>query len=217
MHTVIPGLYASAPEAMRFDPSIELRAYLLQRGEGNLLVYCIGTTVVSEAETIEELGGVSRHYLSHFHEALFGCDEVAARLGAPVFCHENDRQAVSETCDVSEAFSERHMLGDDFEVIPTPGTTPGASVFLWDSGEHRCLFTGDTLYLEEGEWVGAWPEPSADRGDYVESLELIQTLDFDLLVPWAATAGQPSHAVTDKADAQRRIDAIFERMRHDER
>ena len=54
---------------------------------------------------------------------------------------------------------------------------------------------------------------SSDRPAYLESLELIKGLDFDLLVPWAATAGQPFHATTDRADAGRRIDAILERLR----
>jgi hypothetical protein len=37
---------------------------------------------------------------------------------------------------------------------------------------------------------------SSDRASYIESLGLIEELDFDVLVPWAATAGQPYHAVT---------------------
>jgi hypothetical protein len=41
----------------------------------------------------------------------------------------------------------------------------------------------------------------------------MKELDFDVLVPWAATAGQACHATTDKADARRRIDAILERVR----
>ena len=90
--------------------------------------------------------------------------------------------------------------------------TSGATAYLWDSGQHRCLFTGDSLYLRDGEWVAAVLE-SSDRASYVESLALIKELEFDLLVPWAATAGQPFHAVTDKKDARRRIDAILERLR----
>ena len=98
--------------------------------------------------------------------------------------------------------------------LPTanPGHTSGATAYLWDSGQHRCLFTGDTLYLSEGEWVAAVLELS-DRAAYVESLELIKQLDFDMLVPWLATAGEPIHTVTDKADAGRRIDAVLERLR----
>ena len=53
---------------------------------------------------------------------------------------------------------------------------------------------------------------SSDRAAYLDSLELIRELDFDVLVPWAATAGQPDHALTDRADTRRRIDAIIERV-----
>jgi glyoxylase-like metal-dependent hydrolase (beta-lactamase superfamily II) len=119
---------------------------------------------------------------------------------------------VSETVHVAETFSSRHLEGDDFEVIPIPGHTRGATAYLWDSGEHRCLFTGDSLYLREGEWVAAVLE-SSDRAAYIGSLELIKELEFDMLVPWAATAGQPFHAITDKANTRRRIDAILERVR----
>src|SRR5918995_27722 len=36
---VIPGLYASTPEPLGFGPSLEIRAFLLQRERGNLLLY----------------------------------------------------------------------------------------------------------------------------------------------------------------------------------
>jgi glyoxylase-like metal-dependent hydrolase (beta-lactamase superfamily II) len=212
MQAVIPDLYASAPMALSFAPSTHVRAFLLQRGQGNLLVYS-APTVVDDAPAIEELGGISRHYLNHWHEARFGGgDRIAARFAAPLFCHENDREPVSETAEVAGTFSLRHMAGDDFEAIPIPGHTAGATAYLWDSGRHRCLFTGDSLYLREGEWVAAVLE-SSDRGAYIESLGLIRDLDFDVLVPWAATAGQPFHAVTDRTDAGRRIETILERLR----
>ena len=57
---------------------------------------------------------------------------------------------------------------------------------------------------------------SSDRHSYVESLELVRELDFDVLVPWAATGGRPYYALTDRADARRRIDSIVERLRRGE-
>ena len=48
---------------------------------------------------------------------------------------------------------------------------------------------------------------SSERRHYLESLELIRELDFDVLVPWAASAGLPCHSVTNGADARHRIDA----------
>jgi len=84
---------------------------------------------------------------------------------------------VSETCKVAETFSERHHLDDDFEVIPTPGHTSGATAFLWDAGEHRCLFTADTIFIRDGEWTAVVLEGVSDREQYIESLELIRGLD----------------------------------------
>jgi glyoxylase-like metal-dependent hydrolase (beta-lactamase superfamily II) len=205
--TPIPGLYASAPESLPFAPSLDIRAFLLRRAQGNLLVYST-TGLESDAAAIEDLGSISRHYLNHRHEAMFASGWVQA----PLFVHQSERGSVAKAYHVRGAFSKRHTLDDDFEVIPIPGHTSGATAYLWNSGAHRLLFTGDTIYLSEGEWVAAVLE-SSDRDRYIESLELIRELDFDVLVPWAATRGQPYHATTDRADAQGRIDAILERVR----
>ena len=210
MDTGIRGLHASEPESLPFAPALDIRAFLLQRDRGNLLIYST-TTLEASAAAIEGIGGISRHYLNHRHEAMFASQGVHA----PLFVHESERESVAEAHHVRGSFTRRHMLDDDFEVIPTPGHTRGATAYRWDSGEHRLLFTGDTIYLHDGEWVAA-VLASSDREAYIESLELIRELDFDVLVPWAATGGQPFHATTDQADAQRRIDAILARLRSGE-
>lgn len=203
--TEIPGLYPSAPEPLGFAPGLDLRAFGLRRDPGNLLVYSV-SELDANLPMLEDLGGISRQYLNHRHEAGF----MPARASPPLFVHENERGAVAESRRVDATFSERHMLDEDFEVIPTPGHTSGATVFLWETDEHRLLFTGDTIYLDDGEWAAAVLEQS-DRELYVESLELIRELDFDVLVPWVAR-GLPYYQVTDGADARRRIDAIIARM-----
>jgi glyoxylase-like metal-dependent hydrolase (beta-lactamase superfamily II) len=214
MQTVIPDLYASPPAALSFAPSTHVRAFLLRRPQGNLLLYS-APTVADEAAAIEELGGVARHYLNHWHEVMIGGADRIAAFGGPLFCHEDDRQEAAKQVEIAGTFSQRHMAGDDLEAIPIPGHTPGATAYLWYGGGHRCLFTGDSLWLRDGEWVAAVLD-SSDRDAYIESLGLLRELDFDVLVPWAATAGRPSHALADTADARRRIDAIIERLRRGE-
>lgn len=207
METQIEGLYASPPEPLPFAPDLHIRAFLLRRSRGNVLIYSV-SGLESEAAP---LGGITRWYLNHGHEAMF----MAEGVTAPLFVHEADAAPVAAKHHVRGTFSRRHMLDEDLEVIPTPGHTPGATAYLWDSGSHRFLFTGDTIYFDHGEWVAAVLE-SSDRAAYLESLEHIAGLDFDVLVPWAATGGQPYFAVTSRAEAASRIGAIAERVRSGE-
>lgn len=205
MQTVIPGLRSSAPEPLPFAPSLDIRAFLLERVDGDIVIYSTrGLDLAGRS--------VSRQYRNHRHEASF----AAASLHAPLFIHDADRAAAAGHLPVRGTWSRRHHFGDDLEIIPTPGHTPGATAFLWDSGSHRVLFTGDTIYLDEGEWVAAVLPGSSDRAAYIESLELIRELDFDVLVPWAATHGGPFHTVTSRASTRRRLDAIADRLRRGE-
>jgi hypothetical protein len=203
--TSAPAFSASAPEPLPFAPSLHIRAFLLRRDAGNVLIY--GSPKV-DAGTFAHAGGIARAYLNHRHEAGFGRDLP----GVPLFVHADDADATRRHRKVRGTFTRRHMLDDDLEVIPTPGHTPGATAFLWTSGGRRFLFTGDTIYLRDGEWVAAALD-SSDRAAYLESLALIRDLDFDVLVPWASTQGYPCYAVTGNGEARRRIDAIIERVR----
>jgi hypothetical protein len=191
------GLRPSPPAALSFADSLHVRAFLLEREADDLLVYSAPGAPL----------GATRQYLNHWHEARF----AAGPFDAPLFVHEHDREPTERTTPVAHTFQRRHTIGGDFEVIPAPGHTPGATAYLWDSGEHRFLFTGDTIYLDGGEWTTA-VLGSSDRAAYAESLRLIRELDFDVLVPWAASAGQPWYASTDADDRRRRIDALIERL-----
>jgi len=210
LDTVVPGLYASAPERLPFGRSLDIRAYLLEREAGNLHVYR-SDTLRHEASAIRERGGIARQYLNHRHEAAPVNDWVAQTFGAPLFVHADDAEAVSAVAHVRATFSRRHMLDDDFEVIPIPGHTPGATAYLWHTGSHRVLFTGDTLFLSGGRW-GTAVLDSSDRERYRESLELIRGLDFDVLVPAIATAGDPPYATVERDEIERRIDELVARV-----
>jgi hypothetical protein len=211
LDTVIPGLHASAPERLPFGSSLDIRAYLLEREAGNLLLYR-SDTLRREAAAIRERGGIARQYLNHRHEAAPVSDWVSETFGAPLFVHADDAGAVSGVAHVRATFSRRHKLDDDFEIIPTPGHTPGATAYLWDTGDHRLLFTGDTLSFRRGRLAIAVLD-SSDPVAYRESLELIRGLDFDVLVPSIATEGDPPYAIVDRDEIDRRIDELIERIR----
>jgi hypothetical protein len=208
METLMPGLLASPPQPLPFAPSMSARAFQLEREGGDLLLYS-AAGLESALREHDRLGAISRQYLNHHHEAEAAPDGLIG----PLVVHEDAREPVAALAAVEATYADRHRVGDDFEVIPTPGHTRGSTCFLWRGGQRAALFTGDTIYLSEGEWVAA-VLGSSDRDAYIESLELIRELDFDVLVPWIATAGRPSHAVTDRSDLRRRVGSILDRLSH---
>jgi glyoxylase-like metal-dependent hydrolase (beta-lactamase superfamily II) len=215
MQPVVHGLHASSPALLPFDEAFEIRAFLLQRPGGNLLLHDT-PGMGDEASAIEELGGVARHYLGHWHEAMFAKAEFLVRQEVPLLCHEDDRQQAEKHVRVTGTFAERHCPDPDFKAIPMPGHTRGSTAYLWHSGRHRCLFTADSIYLRGDEWIAAVLRGSSDRETYLASLAMLSDLDFDVLVPWVASRGQPFYAMTDRQDARRRIEAIIDRLRRGE-
>lgn len=206
LETPIEGLYATPAAPLPFASAIHVRAFLLERAQGNLIVYNAPGLTMAASE-IRGLGGAARQLINHAHEAMFG----PQGLDAGVFVGERDREETAASLPIAGTFSQRHMLDDDFEVIPTPGHTPGTTSYLWDSGRHRLLFTGDTLWIDKGDWR-AVVLGSSDRAAYLDSLALLRELEFDVLVPWGATAGPAYVGVVGHAQAQRHIDAIIARV-----
>lgn len=202
----IEGLWATPPSPLPFLADVEVRAFLLRRKQGNVIVYN-APGITSAASAIRDLGGATRLLINHGHEEIYG----APSMGTAVFVSERDRAEAARSLPIAGTFAERQMIDDDLEVIPIPGHTSGSTAYLWDSGSHRFLFTGDQVSIEHGEWL-AVVLGSSDRDRYLDSLALMGELDFDVLVPWAATKGQPYVDVVSRLQAQERIDAIITRL-----
>lgn len=214
MKQIASHLHVSPPVDLGFGRvPLQARAYLLERDDGNVLIY--GAQAVDTADeraALDRLGGVELQLLNHGHEA----SEADDRLGAPLALHEADAPQVARVATVARTFADRHRIGDDLEVIPTPGHTAGATAYLWDGPEHRVLFTGDTIFIREGEWVAALLDGVSDRDRYLKSLALLRELQFDLLAPGLHPIDQPAHALVERDEAARHIDAISARLRRGE-
>lgn len=195
MERLFENLYAVGAETLSFAPSFIGRAFLLRRKTGNILIYSSGL-IMAEADALREQGSVTRQYLNHLHQAMPSCDWVSERFGAPLFVPEAEKDQISKTCRVGGTFSRRESQFDDFEVIPIPGHTEGSTCFLWADGEHRYLFTGDTIYLKDDEWVIAILSGS-DRTKYLESAKLVGELDFDVIVP-SMSRGNAIQSITER-------------------
>jgi glyoxylase-like metal-dependent hydrolase (beta-lactamase superfamily II) len=201
------GLLATPSSRLPYQHNVQLRSYVLQRPEGNVVIY--NSPGVSEAApAIRRLGPPTRLLVTHAHEAMYG----QPGLDVDVWMHRADRAEVGATLDVTGVFDRREQLGSDLEVIPTPGHTAGTCCYLWNDGTHRFLFTGDFIWIEEGEWKAVVLDPAL-RNAYLDSLALVRDLDFDVLVPWGVTEGDlPAWHVHSDSDRRNRIDRIIERV-----
>lgn len=206
LDNVVEGLRATPSSRLPYQPDVLLRSFLLERAAGNAVVYN-SPGLTSAAADIRGLGGATRLLVNHVHEAMYG----PPGLDVPAFVNERDLDETARTLPVAGAFTNRHTIDDDLEVIPTPGHTGGTTSFLWDNGEHRFLFTGDFIWLDHGEWK-AVVLGSSLRAEYLSSLALVRELDFDVLVPWGTTEGYPHVAIVDRAGIRTRVDAMIARV-----
>ncbi len=87
---------------------------------------------------------VSRILMTHGHRDHWGTiDLLKSATGAPVYCHEADRQPRADKVDATLADGEEVPLGGGrLRVIHTPGHTPGSICLLTG----RFLIAGDTLF-----------------------------------------------------------------------
>ena len=100
LDTPLPGLHATPPEPLPFAPSLHIRGFVLEREHGNLLVYA-APGVRAAAPAIESLGGVTRQYLNHWHEAAIGGDGIDAALAV----HAADRAETEASLPVDETYA----------------------------------------------------------------------------------------------------------------
>ena len=207
LSSLLPTLKATGTARLPYQRNVLLRSFVLERPAGAVVVY--NSPGIAEAgAAIVELGGATRLLVNHAHEGMFGDPGI----DAAVYVHERDRAETARSMHVDGSFRERHLIDDDLEVIPTPGHTAGTTSFLWDSGVHRFLFTGDFIWLEHGEWKAVVLSPNL-RAEYLDSLAMVRELDFDVLVPWGATDDGPPFAHTDPGNTRDRVDAIIARVR----
>ena len=208
---VANGLYATPTTELPFDKRFRFKSFVLERSEGNIVIFHSGR-IEEAADDIQSLGGADRVLMNHEHESLGG----QTHFDAPYYIHQDDKEAVTDTLQVAGTFKDREQLYDDLEVIPAPGHTPGTTLYLWDNGEHRYLFTGDFLCYDGDEWRTV-VLPSSDREQSIKSLEMIRDLDFDALVPWVSIEGEsPVFFINDDNDKQQRVQKIIDRVRNGE-
>ena len=178
----LPRLWQTAGQK-QFS-TLNVHAYLLERPQGKALFYNPRST--GDFRQIAERGGITHHYLSHCHEVDESLADVAERFDSKLCCHALIRPCLAETISADMYFgsppSEFHA--GDLEVIHTPGHTNNNLCYRYRSPHGKTyLFTGDTIYLDGGEWnTLVIPGEGGSEADLASSLSFLRNLEVDVLI-----------------------------------
>lgn len=133
--------------------------------------------------------------LTHLHtDHAGGAAELARRTGAPLRRGRGALGASAELLDLSSPCAEGEVVSTDagdLVAVATPGHAPEHLSFLWtrasgSPGPLRVLFVGD-LFMGQGDTTLVAP-PEGDLAEYLRSLQRVEQIEPDLLVP---THGEP--------------------------
>ncbi|MCH7699250.1 MAG: MBL fold metallo-hydrolase [Chloroflexi bacterium] len=146
-------------------------AYLVQDKEsGDALL----VDAPQDAEQILDAldgGKVVRIVVTHRHpDHWMSIDAVKQATGAPVVCHEDDREPYAAKVDETIADGEEITIGSLIvKAIHTPGHTPGSTCFLVEDR----LLSGDTLFP-------GGPGRTSTNADLQQSIQSITSKLFEL-------------------------------------
>ncbi|MEM9633687.1 MAG: MBL fold metallo-hydrolase [Pseudomonadota bacterium] len=182
MKQLYPDLWQTSVE-MRFG-TLRTHAYFLKHSDGHALIYH------SEQETdlneISNMGGAGHQYLSHNHEIVPTLQTTSTRLNARLCGHEKMQPYFGTGKGLDVAFqtsgTEQHAGG--LEVVFTPGHTDNNVCYRYVSPHGKTyLFTGDTIYLDQGEWrTLVMSGDGGDRSTLRESLLRLGEMPADVLI-----------------------------------
>jgi glyoxylase-like metal-dependent hydrolase (beta-lactamase superfamily II) len=71
-----------------------------------------------------------------------------------------------------------HLAGNRFDVLHTPGHSPGSLSIYWP--ERKALFTGDVVFCGG---IGRTDFPEGNSGQLMASIERLSQLETDILLP----------------------------------
>ena len=133
--------------------------------------------------------------LTHGHfDHIMGIDDLRREFPVPVYVHEGDRKTLLDPAlNLSSSYTNGYtfdgadyirdgqrleLAGFSFQVIHTPGHTPGGVCYYLES--EGVLFSGDTLFQNS---VGRTDFPNSSMSDLIRSLrEKVMKLPDDVKV-----------------------------------
>lgn len=177
MKEIFPDLWLLEPDREQENAGY---AYLLKRKDGNVLM---GRSADMSAQIplLDAHGGVSQIYIHDRHMAKAGMGKNTDALGLGIICSAIEAKACHKTVKIARTLPlEPVQVLPDLKIVPTPGHTQGAFSHIWENGDHRYLFIGDTLVPVEGEWR-FWVSKK-NTALMIKSMERLRDEEFDVIL-----------------------------------
>jgi glyoxylase-like metal-dependent hydrolase (beta-lactamase superfamily II)/ferredoxin len=191
------------------EDSFGASAWFVARPSGNLL---IDSPRYTEAlvTPMAAAGGIEHILLTH-RDDVADAGRWAARFGARVWIHADDRQAAPFASDVVDG-TDDVTVAPGVVAVPTPGHTRGSMVFLVDDA---FLFTGDSLaWSHERQDLTAFRD--ACWWSWPAQADSLQRLSERHSFRWVLP-GHGARVHEDPARLHERLAALVERMRQPRR
>ena len=197
---------------------LQERCYVVWREAGRCVLVDPGCYGADDLETLEDLL-TEEHLtpeailLTHAHfDHIFGVKPLQDRFGGiPVYLHPAERVILDYSADMADrlaltppdvtftwtplAEGPLTVAGMTFEVIHTPGHTPGNAMFWLP--DRKIMFTGDHVLFDITPNITFWPEYDNALQHYLDSLEYAKRFPVALALPGHRAPGD-YHARIDR-------------------
>ncbi len=200
-----PGIQRVPVRTPTLPPATHTNTYIV--GTGSLSVFDPASPWETEQkllwdvllERIHSGERVTQIVLTHHHQDHVGgtvaLQRSLASIGqsAPIVAHSVTRSLLEHHFQVDEVWEDgetRECGGRHLTALHTPGHDPGHLVF--HDPESATIIAGDMV---AGIGTIALDPQEGDLGDYLASLERMQALNADTLLPAHGPAMRPAHAV----------------------
>lgn len=167
---------------------IATNTYLLSEGNDVIVI----DPASKPEKMIEKINGrnLLAVLLTHGHfDHIKACDGLFEKYGCPIYLHKDDEELARDkysgadfglisyiSCPIEELKEGKMKIGPfEFEVIFTPGHTPGSVIFVFD---HH-IFTGDTLFAGS---VGRTDLKGGDGRMLKESLKVFKSFNGEYFI-----------------------------------
>lgn len=178
-------------------------SYLIVRDEGNVMVDSprFQPSLVRE---IEKLGGVKFMVLTH-QDDVADHEKFHQHFGLERVIHEDDVTRDTAVAEKILSGSGPFHLAPDLKIITTPGHTQGHVNLLF---KNKYLFTGDHLFVENGEIVASRSVCWYSWAEQISSVEKLLEEKFEWVMP--------GHGGWEQfQNPQRQIEGLIQKMKQE--